>query len=53
MLISMLVVIEKAWTIINNLLRSTVSRSEDFMLTLFVSHICPKRENRSYLWSVG
>ena len=46
-------VIGKAGAMINNLLRSTVCRSVEFMLTLYVSHIRPIIEYGSCVWNVG
>ena len=46
-------VISKAGTKINNLLRSTVCRSVEFMLTFYVSHNCPIIEYGSCVWIVG
>ena len=43
----------KAGLMINNLLRSTVCRCIEFMLTLYVSHICPIIEYGSCVWNVG
>ena len=37
----------------NSLLRSTVSRSKDFMMTLFVSHIRPLLDYCSCVWNLG
>ena len=47
------VVIGKAGALINNLLRSTICRSFEFMLTLYVSHIRPTIEYGSCVWNVG
>ena len=46
-------VIDKAGAMVNNLLRSTVCRSVDFMLTLYVSHVRPIIEYGSCVWNVG
>ena len=46
-------VIGEAGAMVNNLLRSTVCRSMEFMLTLYVSHICPIIEYGSFAWNVG
>ena len=46
-------VIGKAGAVINNLLRSTVCRSEEIKLTLYVSHIRPIKEYGSCVWNVG
>ena len=46
-------VIGKAGAMINNLMRSTVCRSVELMLTLYVSHIRPLIEYGSCVWIVG
>ena len=46
-------VARKAAGMANNLLRSTVNRDADFMMTLFISHIRPIMDYCSCLWSVG
>ena len=46
-------VIDKAGAMINDLLRSTVCRSVEFMLTLYISRIIPIIEYGSCVWNVG
>ena len=46
-------VIGNSGAMINNLLRNTVCRSVEFMLTFYVSHIRPIMEYGSCVWNVG
>ena len=46
-------VVGKAGGMIGNLLRSTICRSEEFMFTLFVTHIRPIIDYCSTVWNVG
>ena len=46
-------IVNKASALINQLLRSTVCRSYDFMVTLFVSHIRPIMDYCSTVWNLG
>ena len=46
-------VVNKAAGLAGNLLRSTVNRSPQFMLTLFVSHIRPILEYGCSVWNLG
>ena len=46
-------IVGKAGGLMGNLLRSTVCRSPEFMLTLFVTHIRPIIEYCSSVWNVG
>ena len=46
-------VVRKAAGLANNLLRSTVCRSSEFMVTIFVSHIRPLMDYCSTLWNLG
>ena len=43
----------KAGSLMNDLLRATVCRSPEFMVTLFVSHIRPILEFSSSVWNTG
>ncbi|XP_076061391.1 uncharacterized protein LOC143037159 [Oratosquilla oratoria] len=45
--------IKKAAGLANNLLRSTLCRDKDFMITLFKSHIRPLLEFGSTVWNTG
>ena len=46
-------IVWRAGTMMNNLLRSTICRSRDFMVTLWISHICALMEYASCVWNVG
>ena len=46
-------IVNKAMGISYSLLRSTVCRSPDFMLTIFISHIRPLLEYCSPVWNLG
>ena len=46
-------VVGRASGLIGNLLRSTVCRTPDFMLTLYVTHIRPVIDYCSTVWNVG
>ena len=46
-------VVGRVGGLMGNLLRSTVCRSREFMLTLFVSHIRPMIDYCSSVWNVG
>ena len=46
-------VVQRAWGLASNILRSTVNRSPDFMVTLFRSHIRPILDYCSCVWNVG
>ena len=46
-------VVGKVGCMMGDLLRSTICRSKDFMVTLFVSHIRPIIDYGSCLWNVG
>ena len=46
-------IVQKASSLINQILRSTVCRSSDFMVTLFVSHIRPLIDYSSTVWNMG
>ena len=46
-------VAQKAGSLAQNLLRSTVCLSPDFMVTLFTLHVCPIIDYFSSLWIVG
>ena len=43
----------KAGGMMGNLLRSTICLSEEFMFTLFVTHIRPNIDYCSTVWNVG
>ena len=43
----------KATGLVNQILRATVCRQPDFMLSLFISHIRPLMDFGSVLWNVG
>ncbi|XP_076060290.1 uncharacterized protein LOC143036611 [Oratosquilla oratoria] len=45
--------VKKAAGLANNLLRSTLCRDKDFMITLFKSHIRPLLEFGSTVWNTG
>jgi len=45
--------VNRAAALAQNLLRSTVNRSPDFMVKLFVSHVRPMLDYCSCLWNVG
>ena len=47
------ILVNKASALANQLLRSTVNRSEEFMVTLFVSHIRPLLDYCSTVWNLG
>lgn len=47
------IVVQKAAGLCNNMLRSTVNRNSNFMITLFVSHIRPILDYCSTVWCVG
>ena len=47
------VTVGKAGGMMNDLLRSTVCRNKDFMVTLFISHIRPMLDYCSCLWNTG
>lgn len=47
------VVVAKAGGLANNLLRSTVCRSAEFMMSLYVAHIRPLIEYASCVWNTG
>ena len=47
------IVVGKAGGLMGDLLRSTVCRSKDFMVSLFVSHIRPLIDYCSCVWNVG
>ena len=46
-------VVGKAGGMMGNLLRSTICLSEEFMFTLFVTHIRPIIDYCSTVWNVG
>ena len=46
-------VVRKAGGLAGELLRSTVCRSSEFMVTLYISHIRPIMDFSSSVWSVG
>ena len=46
-------IVWRAGSMMNNLLRSTICRSRDFMVALWVSHIRPLIEYASCVWNVG
>ena len=46
-------VVGKTGAMINNLLSSTICRSSEFMLTLWVTHIRPIIEYGSCVWNIG
>ena len=46
-------IVGRAGGLMSDLLRSTVCRSPDFMLTLFITHIRPIIEYCSSVWNVG
>ena len=46
-------IVRKATGLSNQLLRCTVNRSEQFMVTLFVSHIRPLLDYCSSVWNLG
>ena len=46
-------VVQKASSLVNQLLRCTVCRSPEFMLKLFVSHIRPILDYCSTVWNLG
>ena len=46
-------IVGRTGSMINNLLRSTLCRSVDFMVTLWVSHVRPLIEFNSCVWNVG
>ena len=46
-------VVQRATSLINQLLRATVCRAPDFMVTLFVSHIRPLIDYCSSVWNLG
>ena len=46
-------VVGKAWGLANNLLRSTLCRSREFMCNLFITHIRPLLEFASPVWNTG
>lgn len=46
-------VVQKAAGLSSNLLRSTVNRHPDFMVTLFVTHVRPLLDYCSTVWCVG
>ena len=46
-------VVGKAGGLVGELLRSTICRSREFMLTLFVSHVRPILEYCSTVWNTG
>ena len=45
--------VRKAAGLSNNLLRSTVNRSPEFMVRVFISHIRPILDYCSCVWNVG
>ena len=45
--------VAKAWGLANNLLRSTLCRSKDFMWGLFIAHVRPLLEFSSVVWNTG
>ena len=46
-------VVSKAWALANNLLRSTLCRSSDFMCGVYIAHIRPLLEYSSPVWNTG
>ena len=46
-------VIGKSGAMINNLVRSTVCRSVEFLLTLYISYFRPINEYGTWVWKVG
>ena len=46
------VIVCRVGSMMNNILRSIICRSGDFIVTLWVSHICPLIEYASYVWNV-
>ena len=46
-------VVQKASALVNQLLRNTVCRSPEFMVTLFVSHVRPILDYCSTVWNLG
>ena len=46
-------VVSRAWGLASNLLRSTLCRSREFMLNVYVAHIRPLLEFSSPVWNTG
>ena len=46
-------IVAKAWGLANNLLRSTLCRSDEFMRNVFIAHIRPLLEFSSLVWNTG
>ena len=46
-------IVAKAWGLANNLLRSTLCRSKEFMCNLYVAHIRPLLDFSSAVWNTG
>ena len=49
----MRVTAQKAGSLANNILRSTVCRTADFMSSIFVSHVRPLIDYASRVWNTG
>ena len=47
------VILNLACGLANQLLRCTVNRSAEFMVTLFVLHIRPLLDYRTTVWNIG